>query len=72
MDLNRTVNLRKTDFEIKKTEFETLLKSNSNENIKQEVIYQLFDVPFDDKKQLLKIALGSNNLKIRRKSTYCY
>jgi aminopeptidase N len=66
LELNRITNLRKTDFDTKKTEFESLLKSNSNENIKQEVIYQLFDVPFEAKKQLLKIAMASNNLKVRQ------
>jgi aminopeptidase N len=66
LELNRIINLRKTDFDAKKTEFETLLKSNSNENIKQEVIYQLFEVSFEAKKQLLKIAMASNNLKVRQ------
>jgi aminopeptidase N len=65
-ELNRIINLRKTNFDSKKEEFEIILKSNSNENIKQEIIYQLFDIPFDAKMSLLKIALATKNMKVRQ------
>ena len=50
----------------KKLEFENILKSNAFYPIKQEIIYQLANVAFDEKKELLVLALMTNNLQVRQ------
>lgn len=53
-------------FEEKSTLFETILKSNDFYPIKEEVIYQLAEIPFEEKEHLLNLALASKNIKIRQ------
>ncbi|WP_309609354.1 M1 family metallopeptidase [Flavobacterium sp.] len=50
----------------KKLIFENILKSNAFYPIKQEVIYQLTDVSIEDKKDLLQMAMQSDNVQIRQ------
>ncbi|WP_394759575.1 M1 family metallopeptidase [Flavobacterium sp.] len=56
----------KNPFEDKKAQFETILKSNAFYPIKQEVIYQLATISFDKKKELIQIAMQSDDVNIRR------
>lgn len=58
--------MQNQSFENKKSLFLTILKSNDYFILSQEVIYQLIDVPFEQKKELLQLAMNSNNLKIRQ------
>ncbi|MFM9989144.1 M1 family metallopeptidase [Flavobacterium sp.] len=50
----------------KKNQFETILKSNAFYPIKQEVIYQLAAISFDEKKELIQIAMQSGDVNIRQ------
>ncbi len=58
--------MQNQSFESKKSIFLTILKSNQYYILSQEIIYQLIDVPFEQKKELLQLAFNSNNLKIRQ------
>ena len=60
------VQLQPKPFAEKATLFETILKSNDFYPIKEEVIYQLAEIPFEEKEQLLNLALASKNIKIRQ------
>lgn len=46
--------------------FLTILKSNKYYILSQEIIYQLADMPFERKKELLQLAMKTNDLKIRQ------
>jgi aminopeptidase N len=50
----------------KKNTFETILKSNHFYPIKQEIISQIMDVPFEDKKELLSMAMQTHDLNVRQ------
>ena len=50
----------------KKLIFENILKSNAYYPIKQEVIYQLADISFEKKRELLQIAMTTNDVQIRQ------
>ena len=58
--------LYETPLSQKKTQFETLLKSEHFYPLQEEVIYQLQNVSFEEKKELLVTAMQSNNLKARQ------
>ena len=53
-------------FADKKNQFEMILKSNAFYPIKQEIIYQLEAVSFDEKKELIQIAMQSEDVNIRQ------
>ncbi len=53
-------------FAEKKEGFEKILKSHAFYPIKDEVIFQIAEVPFDEKEGLLNLALASNDLKVRQ------
>lgn len=50
----------------KKNQFEAILKSDGFYPLKEEVVYQLQEIPFEQKKELLLMALQTNNLKVRQ------
>lgn len=58
--------MQNQSFEKKKNLFLTILKQNQHYILSQEIIYQLIDVPFEQKKELLQLAFNTNNLKIRQ------
>jgi aminopeptidase N len=58
--------MRKKSFTENKEKFAELLKSDLFYPVKSEIIYQLKDVKFDDKKELLEIAMHTNNVKVRQ------
>lgn len=60
------VQLQPKPFEEKKELFETILKSNDFYPIKEEVIFQLAEISFEEKEHLLNLALDSKNIKIRQ------
>lgn len=53
-------------FEDKKAVFENVLKSDAYYPLKQEVLEQLIDVPFEAKQNLLQAALQSNEVLVRQ------
>ncbi len=63
LDIQKKQNISFTD---KKNQFETILKSNAFYPIKQEFIYQLASISFDEKKELLRLAMQSNDVQVRR------
>jgi aminopeptidase N len=63
LDLQKNENIPFSD---KKNQFETILKSNAFYPIKQEVIYQLAAISFDEKKELIQIAMKSGDVNIRQ------
>ena len=58
--------LKNLPFKEKRSKFESILESDVFFAIKQEVIYQLKDVSFADKRQLLDIVLDSKNIQLRQ------
>jgi aminopeptidase N len=63
LDLQKDKNI---PFPDKKTKFENILKSNLFYPIKQEVIYQLAAISFDEKKELIQLAMQSGDVNIRQ------
>lgn len=53
-------------FSEKKQQFEMILSSDAFYPLKEEVIYQIQEVPFEEKKELLVKAMQTNNLKVRQ------
>lgn len=47
-------------------EYERILKSDIYYPVKEEVVFQLAEVPFDQKEHLIKLALDSGHIKIRQ------
>ncbi len=58
--------MQKQSLDSKKKIFLTILKSKQYYILSQEIIYQLIDVPFEQKKELLQLAMKTNDLKIRQ------
>lgn len=57
---------RKKSFAENKLRFIELLKSDLFYPIKTEILYQLKDLPFEDKQELLLLALQTNDIKVRQ------
>lgn len=53
-------------FKDKKENFKKVLASSAYYPLKQEVIYQLDEVPYEDKKELLLLGMQSNEGKVRQ------
>lgn len=53
-------------FSEKKAEFESLMKSTAFYPIKEEIIFQVMDIPFAEKKELFAFALQTNNINVRQ------
>ncbi len=58
--------LRKNTFVENKEPFKSLLNSTLYFPIKTEILYQIKDLPFEDKKELLLLALQSKDVKVRQ------
>ena len=58
--------LRKNTFEQNKATYEKVLKSEVYYPAKVEVLYQLKDVPFDEKNALLKTAMLDKDIEVRK------
>ena len=58
--------LRKTAFSEKKDQLIAVLKSASYFPLKTEVLYQIRNVPFAEKEELLQLALKTNELEVRK------
>lgn len=61
-----TQQLRKKSFVENKEKYKELLQSTVFYPVKSEVIFQMKDVPFADKKELLLLALLTNDIKVRQ------
>lgn len=61
-----TQQMRKRSFEENNLRYLELLKSDVFYPVKTEILYQIKDVSFEDKKELLEIALATNDLKVRQ------
>jgi len=60
------VELQSKPFTEKKSTFEHLLKSDAFYPLKEEVVFQLAEVPFAEKESVLKLAMLSNDVKVRQ------
>ena len=58
--------LKSKPFSEKQAFFIEEMRSNIYYPIKKEIIYQLVSVPFEDKKEVLKIAMNTNDLEVRQ------
>ncbi len=58
--------LKSKPFVEKESYFKQLMASNAYYPLKKEVIYQMVSVPFEDKKEILKIAMNTNDLEVRQ------
>lgn len=58
--------MENVSFEQKKELFTRLLKSDYYYILSQEIVYQLAKVPFEEKKELLALAMQSNDIRIRQ------
>jgi aminopeptidase N len=57
---------RRTAFHEKKGYFTELMKSEVFYPVKREILLQIKSVPFDEKKEIIKLAVESNDIKIRQ------
>ncbi len=64
--LFETQQLRKKTFAENKEAYISLLKQNVFYPIKTEILYQMKFIPYEDKKELLALALATNDLKVRQ------
>ncbi|MEZ4853629.1 M1 family aminopeptidase [Flavobacterium sp.] len=53
-------------YESKKQRFEAIMQSNVYFPVKKEILYQCEVVPFEEKKELIELALATNNLEVRQ------
>lgn len=60
------VSLQDVPFEAKRNELEKFLSEENFYPLKQEVLYQISEIPVEDKKGILKKAFASNDLKVRQ------
>ncbi|WP_293872455.1 M1 family metallopeptidase [Flavobacterium sp.] len=58
--------MRKKLFAENKQKFKELLQSNVFYPVKTDILYQLKDISFQDKKELLTLALQTNDVKVRQ------
>jgi aminopeptidase N len=64
--LLQTQQLRKKSLAENRQKFAELLKSNVFYPVKTEILYQLKDLPFQDKKEFLDLAMQTNDVKVRQ------
>jgi aminopeptidase N len=64
--LFETQKMRLNSFEENKERFAVLLQSNVFYPVKTEIMYQIKDISFKDKKELLLLALQTNDVKVRQ------
>ena len=64
--LIETQKMRLRPFSESKQIFKELLDSNVFYPIKTEILYQIKDLPFEDKKELLRLALQTKDVKVRQ------
>lgn len=60
------IDLQKKPFAQKKTELLNLLKTSTFEQVQQEVIYQLHEVPYEEAKEFYSFVQESKNVKLRQ------
>jgi len=58
--------MKVTPFNEKRDLFEKIIVSNAYFPIKEEIIYQCEKVPYEEKQQLLKLALATNEINVRQ------
>ena len=58
--------MRKKPFAENKEKFAELLKSSNFYPVKTEILYQLKEIPYNDKKELLLLAMQTNDIKTRQ------
>ncbi|HEX8575498.1 MAG TPA: M1 family metallopeptidase [Flavobacterium sp.] len=58
--------LKDVPFTDKKDKFLSVLKSNVFYPVKEEIVYQLQNVPFDEKKEVLQAAMDTKDLQVRQ------
>jgi aminopeptidase N len=61
-----TKKMKSIPFNEKRDLFEKLMASTSYFPIKEEIIYQCEKVPYEEKQQLLKLALATNEINVRQ------
>ena len=64
--LFETQKMRLKPFAENKEKFKELLQSNVFYPVKTEILYQIKDISFEDKKELLLLALQTNDVKVRQ------
>ncbi len=62
----KVAEMKDVPLSVKKAKFESVLKSRVLYPLKEEIIYQLQDVPFNEKEGLLRLAMQTNDLKVRQ------
>ena len=60
------INSYQIPFADKKARFEEIMKSDVYFPVKKEILYQCEVVPFEEKRQLIELALATNNLEVRQ------
>ena len=58
--------LRETPFTDKKALFEKVLQSEAYYTVKEEIVYQIENVPYEEKINVLKLAMGTNSIPVRQ------
>ncbi len=60
------INSYQIPFADKKARFEEIMESDVYFPVKKEILYQCEVVPFEEKRQLIELALATNNLEVRQ------
>ena len=60
------INSYQIPFADKKVRFEEIMQSDVYFPVKKEILYQCEVVPFEEKRQLIELALATNNLEVRQ------
>ena len=58
--------LKDLSFEQKKHTYTNILKGNAFYPLKEEIVYQLQSIPYEEKKELLKVAMQTGDFKTRQ------
>lgn len=58
--------MRDIPLQEREIEFKTIMQTDAYFPVKTEILYQLKDVPFEEKKEILLLALQTNTIKIRQ------
>jgi len=63
---NEILNQKQVPFQDKKDNYEKLMQSNVYSPVKEAILYQCELIPFEEKKQLIALALATDNIKVRQ------
>lgn len=64
--LQQVINSERLPYSQKREFFETLMQSDVYFPVKEEILYQCAPIPFEEKRNLIKLALATQDIKVRQ------